>query len=238
MVSTTKAILIIIAAVAGIATIYGTLFGDLDLLEKKSPVAKIDAPSVAPVNTTVTFSGAQSFDDDGIIERYRWIFDDGWKDDRSPIIVRGFEIPRTYTVTLTVFDNDGLSGDWEKFIEIQPHPGEKTLVVSKVRPVDQFGNTVSILPINQQTQIAADLKNISNVTQTFAYVVEIQDHTGEHVSIAWITGSLEPNQSFTPALSWIPQSSGEYAATVSVWDNPDSLIAIANETSIEFSAGE
>lgn len=218
---------------AGIVAILAFVFGSLDILENEPPVARIDAPSSALVNTPVTFFGQQSYDNDGSIIRYRWVFDDDWKDDTSSVITRQFELPRTYTVTLTVFDDDTTSGEWEQFIKIQPYPGEQKIIVSNVKPVDEFGELVSTLSINQQVQIAADLKNISDNTQEFAYVVEIKDSTGKHVSIAWITGSIAAGQSFFPSVAWIPQSSGRYIATISVWDSPDNLVSISNEQIIE-----
>lgn len=233
MTLTLKQVGIIFGIAAAIIAAVSFIVGPLNILENKPPVARIDAPSSASVGIPVKFLGTQSYDPDGSIIRYRWVFDDEWKDDTSAIITRQFELPRTYTVTLTVFDDKNASNEWEKFIKIQPYPGEQKIVVSDVKPVDEFGKSVPTLSINQQVQIAAELKNISNSTQEFAYVVEIKDNTGKHVSISWITGALDAGQSFNPSLGWIPQSSGRYIATISVWDSPESLVSISNEEIIE-----
>ncbi len=63
--------------------------------------------------------------------------------------------------------------------------------------------------------------------QAFAYLVQIQDANGVTVSLAWITGSLSPGQSFSPALSWIPSQSGTYTATVFVWESVDNPTALS-----------
>ena len=104
---------------------------------------------------------------------------------------------------------------------------------SNARVVDAFGNTLSSVSVDQQVQIASDLQNGQDRDQPFAYLVQIQDGNGVTVSLAWITGSLSPGQSFSPALSWIPDAPGTYTATAFVWesvDNPTALSPTVSET--------
>lgn len=78
----------------------------------------------------------------------------------------------------------------------------------------------------KQIQIAADLRNNQDIQQKFAYVVQIQNSEDVTVYLAWLTGSLEPAQAFSPAISWIPSEAGNYEATIFVWesiDNPSAL---------------
>ena len=100
------------------------------------------------------------------------------------------------------------------------------------RVVDAFGNSLAEVSVDQQVQIAADLANGQNRDQSFAYLVQIQDSNGVTVSLAWITGSLSPGQSFSPALSWIPTSSGTYTATVFVWESVDNPTALSPPVSV------
>jgi len=93
-------------------------------------------------------------------------------------------------------------------------------------PVTLADNTKKTVEVGKQIQIAADLKNNQDVKQDFAYIVQIQNEDGVIVSLAWITGTLAPAQSFTPALSWIPNEEGRYEATIFVWEsinNPSAL---------------
>ncbi|RJQ24389.1 hypothetical protein C4565_09850 [Candidatus Parcubacteria bacterium] len=93
-------------------------------------------------------------------------------------------------------------------------------------PVKLADNTKKTVEVGKQIQIAADLKNNQDVKQDFAYIVQIQNEDGVIVSLAWITGTLAPAQSFTPALSWIPNEEGRYEATIFVWEsinNPSAL---------------
>lgn len=80
--------------------------------------------------------------------------------------------------------------------------------------------------VDTQVQITADLTNNQDRTQSFAYLVQIQDENGVTVSLSWITGLLEPGQFMSPSQSWTPSNLGRYTAQIFVWesvDNPDAL---------------
>jgi hypothetical protein len=98
---------------------------------------------------------------------------------------------------------------------------------ANLRTVDAFGNSLDIVSVDQQVQISADLANGQDRKQSFAYLVQIQDGNGVTVSLAWITGSLLGGQSFSPALSWIPEQAGTYSATAFVWESVDNPTALS-----------
>jgi hypothetical protein len=102
---------------------------------------------------------------------------------------------------------------------------------ANARVVDSFGNSLSEVSVDQQVQIEADLVNGQDKDQSFAYLVQVQDANGVTVSLAWITGQLAAGQSFSPALSWIPSSSGTYEATVFVWESVDNPTALSDTVS-------
>jgi len=80
--------------------------------------------------------------------------------------------------------------------------------------------------IDEQVMIMADLSNGQDRAQKFAYIIQIRDENGLVTSLSWITGSLTPGQTFSPALSWTPISAGIYTIQIFVWesvDNPDAL---------------
>ena len=98
---------------------------------------------------------------------------------------------------------------------------------ANLRTVDAFGNSLDTVSVDQQVQISADLSNGQDRVQEFAYLVQIQDGNGVTVSLAWITGSLTEGQSFSPALSWVPTTSGSYTATAFVWESVDNPTALS-----------
>ena len=103
---------------------------------------------------------------------------------------------------------------------------------ASLRTVDAFGNSLDTVSVDQQVQISADLANGQDREQQFAYLVQIQDDNGVTVQLVWITGSLAPGQSFSPALSWIPTEAGTYTATAFVWESVDNPTALSPPVSI------
>ncbi|HEY4681231.1 MAG: hypothetical protein EPO37_06765 [Nitrosarchaeum sp.] len=91
--------------------------------------------------------------------------------------------------------------------------------ITNPRLVNAFGSKISEqVNVNQQVQISADIKNNQEKSQKFVYVVQIKNHDGIVVSLGWISGSLNPGQTFSPALSWTPKISDAYTAEIFVWD--------------------
>ncbi len=92
--------------------------------------------------------------------------------------------------------------------------------------VNAFGvPVISHVNVNQQVQISADIM-AANYSGDFAYIVQIRDDENRVISLAWITGNIDLNQSFSPALSWTPIETGTYTAEIFVWKslaNPDAL---------------
>ena len=82
--------------------------------------------------------------------------------------------------------------------------------------------------VDKQVMVVADLSNGQDRSQNFAYIVQIQDQNNLVISLSWLTGSLTPGQTFSPALSWTPTVSGMYTIEIFVWEsikNPDALSA-------------
>lgn len=104
--------------------------------------------------------------------------------------------------------------------------------IQSPRLVSGLGTPVSQnVNVNQQIQITADVTNNQDVSQAFAYIVQIRDGENRIISLGWITGVLLPDQSLSPALSWIPTYSGNFKAEIFVWEsiaNPDALSNMAS----------
>ncbi|BDQ31187.1 hypothetical protein NZNM25_01900 [Nitrosopumilus zosterae] len=106
--------------------------------------------------------------------------------------------------------------------------------ISHPRIMDSFGNFIDSPAVGQQIQITSDIANESDREQKFTYLVMIQDGTGITVSLAWIDGILNPESSFSPSASWIPQKEGHYVATMFVWESVDNPTALSPPIQIEF----
>jgi len=95
------------------------------------------------------------------------------------------------------------------------------------RLVNAFGDQViEHLNVNQQVQITADVTNHQETAQDFVFIVQVKNDENVIISLGWITGSLNPKQSLSPALSWTPDHLGSFSAEIFVWEsltNPDAL---------------
>lgn len=120
-----------------------------------------------------------------------------------------------------------------------PHIDSYDLIFDSTNPrvVDAFGNPLEEISLGQQIQISSDLSNTLDREQVFAYLVQIQNKNGVTVSLAWITGSMASKQSFSPALSWMPNEIGSYEATIFVWRSVDEPIPLSNPVSISIDVG-
>lgn len=105
-------------------------------------------------------------------------------------------------------------------------------------PVQLDSTPTKSVEVGKQVQIAADLKNNQDFEQEFAYIVQIQDENGVTVSLAWLTGSLEPAQSFSPAISWIPAKAGKYEATIFVWESINNPSALSSTLLLKINVGQ
>jgi PKD repeat protein len=85
--------------------------------EPQPPVAVIStSPNSNPL--TINFSSSNSSDPDGTIAGYAWNFGDGTTS-TEPNPVKTYSSAGTYTVTLTVTDNSGLTGSTSAAVTVQ-----------------------------------------------------------------------------------------------------------------------
>ncbi len=75
--------------------------------------------------------------------------------------------------------------------------------------------------VDEQIMIMADISNNQDIQQNFVYITQVKTDKDVVISLSWLTGSLSPRQSFSPAQSWIPSESGTYHIQVYVWESID-----------------
>ena len=111
-------------------------------------------------------------------------------------------------------------------------PLDRTPITSP-RLVNALDNQVTEhLNVNQQVLVTADITNNQEFDQPFVFIVQIKNDENVIISLAWITGSLTPGQSFSPAKSWTPDHSGSFLAEIFVWESLTNQDALSESLSI------
>lgn len=107
--------------------------------------------------------------------------------------------------------------------------------LTNVRLVNSFGELLSQnINTNQQIQIAADITNKQSTPQTFTYIVVMQNENKIALKLTWFSGSLDPQQTFSPAISWLPNTPGTYTAHVYLWDSISNADALSRPQELKF----
>lgn len=97
---------------------------------------------------------------------------------------------------------------------------------SNLQILDNKGQKIDTVTEGQQIQISSELENHASVNNSFSYIVRIQDDKETTVYLSWLNGTLFKKQHIQPSISWIPQTAGQYFATIFVWkdiQNPTAL---------------
>jgi len=97
----------------------------------RHPVASfIESATTVFAGEVIQFNASASYDPDGSIVSYAWNFGDGNITTTSaPTINHTYTTPRTYNVTLTVTDDDGLTDDEVKTVTVEAAPWPLSLII-------------------------------------------------------------------------------------------------------------
>lgn len=111
--------------------------------------------------------------------------------------------------------------------------GTQRAELKNARLVNSFGEALSQnINTNQQVQISADVTNKQDKPQVFVYIVQILNSNKVSQKITWISASLNPQQTLSPAISWSTERPGTYTAEIYVWDSIKDAAALT--PSLEF----
>ena len=96
----------------------GTESKGVTIQDNFAPVAKFTGPEEIETGKAASFDGSQSTDSDGNIVEYSWDFGDG-KSAAGKKVTHIFNSEKTYTVTLTVTDNNEASGLQQRQLRVE-----------------------------------------------------------------------------------------------------------------------
>lgn len=105
----------------------------------------------------------------------------------------------------------------------------KAIRIDNVDIVNSFGQKLSNIESSQILQVVADITNPGDLKQDFVYMLDIKDNNDNPIRpTAWVTGTLTADQTFNVGLSWIPEESGEFTATISTGNSMESVSHVAD----------
>ncbi len=91
--------------------------------------------------------------------------------------------------------------------------------LSKFRILDANNTKVRAINVGQEIQLQSTAAGNLTSDQPFAYIVQIKDEEGITVMLAWVDGSLSPNEPADLAIPWVPEDPGKYNVTIFIWKN-------------------
>ena len=110
----------------------------------------IYTPSNPIVNQTITFNASESYDPDGNITNYKWNFGEGnITNTTEPIITHSYSQVGTYTVTLTVTDNEGAIDATSQNVTVNiAEPSIPTISIGNISAVPNYTTPKPIIITN------------------------------------------------------------------------------------------
>ena len=131
--------------------------------------------------------------------------------------------------TIPVIENTKNENIQISFSEENTTSLQDNILLNDVTIVNSFGQSFDEIKADQILQISAEISNLQKISNDFAYVVQITD-TESNISqpARWITGTLNPEQNFNVSLSWVPEKTGIYNATVSLGPTIDNVSHVAD----------
>jgi peptidoglycan/xylan/chitin deacetylase (PgdA/CDA1 family)/PKD repeat protein len=166
----------------------------------KSPIASFTYyPSNPRINETVLFNASSSVPNGGTITNYKWNFDDGnTTSTPNPTTIQTYTIPRTYNVTLTVTNTEGLNASAWNLIAISA-PVQTTISIFTHASSNFVGFKVEI----NGTLTDSGGKEISGANIVVSYTLP---SVSEWVPFISATTDLQG----TYYSQWIPPATGDF----------------------------
>jgi PKD repeat protein len=138
--------------------------------ENLPPVSDPNGPYTGQVGEKIRFDGTASYDPDGTIVHYGWIFGDGNFDDGDRP-KHAYKAPGTYTVTLTVTDNEGAQDTATTTVVVEAAEPNIDLDIKSFRVSKRFN-----LDRPRPIEIHLTVENNGNVpAELMATVVGVQN---------------------------------------------------------------
>jgi PKD repeat protein len=180
---------------------------DPDCVANVAPVANAGGPYSGVVGSMIGFDGTASSDADGTIASYSWDFGDGGVAS-GPSPTHSYSVDGSFTVTLTVTDNDGLTGTDSTSAVINPAGGNTPPVAQANGPYS--GTEGSAVQFSSNGSLDPD---------------------GSIVTYAWDFGDGSMSATANPSHTYV--AAGTYNVSLTVTDDAGDSTSDATTATIE-----
>jgi len=113
-------------------------------------------------------------------------------------------------------------------------PPPERVPISTYHIVNSEGATTDVFNVGEQITFDTDLANAQDKEQLVIYVVEIYDYKGVKLHSGTMEGTLAPQMSFSPAVSWIPEKTGFYSVKFRILEDLQTQSALSPNIDAEF----
>ncbi|MGY5147946.1 MAG: hypothetical protein ACW9W4_08105 [Candidatus Nitrosopumilus sp. bin_7KS] len=104
----------------------------------------------------------------------------------------------------------------------------ETFQIDNINIVNSFGMEFDEIRSGQILQVAADITNNDESEKSFVYIIEIKNDSNKIIQPAKsMSGTLNPEQTLNVGLSWIPQESGKFNASILAGTDIESIEKVA-----------
>lgn len=106
------------------------------------------------------------------------------------------------------------------------YPMDDGCMAINIRTIDESGNNLDYISIDQKIYITTDIANGQHKIQPYVFIVQITNSAGEIISIKSFAGMLSSGQSWSPSIPFTLKEPGKYTATTFVWESFQSLVVL------------
>ncbi len=174
------------------------------VLNRPPVVSFTESAETVYTGEVITFNASASYDPDGSIVSYQWNFGDGnITTVFTPIVIHAYADNGTYTVTLTVTDDDGATASTSSIKTVLNRPPVASFTFSPITPYT--GETV-----------------LFNASASY-------DSDGSIITYEWDFGDVNVTTVTTPTVTHTYVDNGTYTVTLKVTDN-DGVVDTASQS--------